>query len=75
MSRAATAKKALSLYRQLMRGAKKMPTLDRQEFVMKKTRKEFRENQSLTCADQIDFHLRLAEFNLDTVLVQGKFCD
>mmetsp|Transcript_15564 Transcript_15564/g.24200 ORF Transcript_15564/g.24200 Transcript_15564/m.24200 type:complete len:95 (+) Transcript_15564:280-564(+) len=64
--------KALSLYRQLMRGSKKMPTTDRKEFVRFKTRTEFRENMHLTDPEKIDFHLRLAEFNLDTVLAQAE---
>lgn len=49
-----------------------MPTPDRQEFVRFKTRTEYRENMHLTDPEQIDFHLRLAEFNLDTVLAQAE---
>mmetsp|Transcript_8457 Transcript_8457/g.10849 ORF Transcript_8457/g.10849 Transcript_8457/m.10849 type:complete len:86 (+) Transcript_8457:192-449(+) len=67
-----TRKRALSLFRQLMRGAKKMPTVDRREFVEQKTRREFRENMHLTCPEKVEFHLRLAEFNLDNVLAQAS---
>ena len=49
-----------------------MPTPNRQKFVVKKTRMGFRANRNLTNAEEIDFHLRLADTNLDTVLVQAE---
>ena len=67
-----TRPRALSLYRQLLRGAKKMPTPNRQNFVIKKTRAGFRANRQLEDIEDIDFHLRLADTNLDTVLVQAE---
>lgn len=72
MSSSASRRRALSLYRQLLRGSKKMPTFDRQEFVRTKTRNEFHENQWLACPEQIEFHLKLAEYNLDTVHAQAS---
>lgn len=68
----ATKTRALSLYRQLLRGARKMPTPNRQKFVIRKTRMEFRENMKLTDLEEIEFQLRLADTNLDTVLVQAE---
>ncbi len=67
-----TRARALSLYRQLLRGAKKMPTPNRQNFVIKKTRTGFRANRNLKDPEEIDFELRLADTNLDTVLVQAE---
>jgi hypothetical protein len=67
-----TRPRALSLYRQLLRGAMKMPTPNRQNFVLRKTRTEFRANRHLTDPEEIDFCLRLADTNLDTVLVQAE---
>jgi len=67
-----TRPRALSLYRQLLRGAKKMPTPNRQNFVIKKTRAGFRANRKMDDPLEIDFHLRLADTNLDTVLVQAE---
>ena len=67
-----TRPRALSLYRQLLRGAMKMPTPNRQNFILRKTRTEFRANQHLTDLEDIDFHLRLADTNLDTVLIQAE---
>lgn len=67
-----TRPRALSLYRQLLRGAKKMPTPNRQNYVMRKTRDEFRANRNMEDIEEIDFHLRLADTNLDTVLVQAE---
>ncbi len=64
--------RALSLYRQLLRSATKMPTPNRQNYVMQKTRDEFRANQHLTDPEEIEFCLRLADTNLDTVLVQAE---
>jgi Complex 1 protein (LYR family) len=66
-----TRSKTLSLYRQLLRGATKMPTPNRQKFVVKKTRSEFKANRDLTDPSDIEFCLRLADTNLDTVLLQA----
>jgi len=72
MATAATRSKALSLYRQLLRGAEKMPTPNRRSFVVRKARTEFKANKNLTNADEIQFCLRLADTNLDTVLIQAE---
>ena len=64
--------RALSLYRQLLRGAERMPTPNRQNYVKRKTQAEYRKNMKLTDAEEIDFQLRLADTNLDTVLVQAE---
>jgi hypothetical protein len=64
--------RALSLYRQLLRGAERMPTPNRQNYVKRKTRSEFRRHMTLTDQEEIDFQLRLADTNLDTVLVQAE---
>jgi hypothetical protein len=64
--------RALSLYRQLLRGAAKMPTPNRQQYVMRKTRVEYRANMHLTDPKEIEFCIRLADTNLDTVLVQAE---
>ena len=63
---------ALSLYRQLLRGAKKMPTPNRKNFVINKTREEYRSNMHLTDPEEIRFCLRLADTNVDTVLTQAE---
>jgi len=72
MATPATRTRALSLYRQLLRGAEKMPTPNRRRFVAKKTRTEFKANKGLTSAEEIQFCLRLADTNLDTVLIQAE---
>ena len=64
--------RALSLYRQLLRGAERMPTPNRQNYIKRKTRDEYRKHMTLTNHDEIDFQLRLADTNLDTVLVQAE---
>eukprot|EP00986_Skeletonema_menzelii_P015446 scaffold11756_cov151-Skeletonema_menzelii.AAC.11 len=64
--------KTLSLYRQLLRGAERMPTPNRQNYIKRKTRHEFRKHMTLTDENEIDFQLRLADTNLDTVLVQAE---
>ena len=69
---AATRQKALSLYRQLLRAAEKMPTPNRQRFVIRKTRTEFKANINLTDSEAIKQCIRLADTNLDTVLVQAE---
>lgn len=69
---ASTRRRALSLYRKLLRGAEGMPTPNRRNYVKRKTRDEFRRHRALTDAEEIDFQLRLADTNLDTVLVQAE---
>ena len=64
--------RALSLYRQLLRGAERMPTPNRQNYVKRKTQAEYRKHMKLTDVEEIDFQLRLADTNLDTVLVQAE---
>jgi hypothetical protein len=49
-----------------------MPTPNRQNFVARRTRDEFRANRNMEDIEEIDFHLRLADTNLDTVLVQAE---
>ncbi len=64
--------RAMALYRQLLRAAKKMPTPNRQNYVIRKTRSEYRANQHLTDPEEIELYLRLADTNLDSVLVQAE---
>ena len=49
-----------------------MPTPNRKNFVIKKTRDEFRANMQLTNLKKIEACLKLADTNLDTVLVQAE---
>lgn len=49
-----------------------MPTPNRQKFVRKKTRMEFKANMHLTDPEEIQFCIRLADTNLDTVLIQAE---
>lgn len=49
-----------------------MPTPNRRNFVMKKTRAEFKANKDLTDPEEIEFCLRLADTNLDTVIIQAE---
>lgn len=72
MATPASRSKALSLYRKLMRGAMKMPTPNRQNFVIRKTRTEFKAAMGLTDPEEIHEAIRLADTNLDTVLVQAE---
>ena len=64
MTAASTASrsKALSLYRKLLRSAMKMPTPNRQNYVIKKTREEYRANKGITDPKEIDFLIRLDKF-------------
>lgn len=68
----ATRSRVLSLYRQLLRAAEKMPTPNRKNFVIKKTRAEFKANIEKTDPEEINFGIRLADTNLDTVLLQAE---
>ena len=68
----ATRTRALSLYRKLLRSAMNMPTPNRQNYIISKTRQEYRTNTSVSDPDEIEFLIRLADTNLDTVLVQAE---
>ncbi|KAG7347268.1 complex 1 LYR family protein [Nitzschia inconspicua] len=72
MATPATRTKALSLYRKLLRAAMRMPTPNRQNFVIRKTRTEFKASMRLTDPEAINEAIRLADTNLDTVLVQAE---
>jgi hypothetical protein len=50
----------------------KMPTPNRQNFVLRKTRSEFKASVDLTDPEEIHEAIRLADTNLDTVLVQAE---
>jgi predicted PhzF superfamily epimerase YddE/YHI9 len=67
-----TRAKVLSLYRKLLRGGQKMPTPNRQNFVIRKTRTEFKAQIKLEDPEAIKQAIRLADTNLDTVLVQAE---
>ncbi len=69
---AAARTRALSLYRKLLKSATKMPTPNRQNYIIKKTREEYRANKSISDTEQVEFLIRLADTNLDTVLVQAE---
>jgi hypothetical protein len=67
-----TRTRVLSLYRQLLRQGQKMPTPNRQKFVIQKTRTEFKAQMHITDPEEILFYVRLADTNLDTVIVQAE---
>lgn len=67
-----TRKQVLSLYRKLLRGGMMMPTPNRQNFVIRKTRAEFKAQIKLEDPEAIKQAIRLADTNLDTVLVQAE---
>jgi Complex 1 protein (LYR family) len=67
-----TRSRVLSLYRQLLRQGQKMPTPNRQNYVLQKARKEFKAQKHLIDPDEILFYIRLADTNLDTVIVQAE---
>lgn len=49
-----------------------MPTPNRRNYVANKTRKEYKRNMKITDVEEIEFCLRLADTNLDTVMVQAE---
>jgi len=49
-----------------------MPTPNRQNYIITKTRDEYRANRAISDPEEIEFLIRLADTNLDTVLVQAE---
>ena len=49
-----------------------MPTPNRQNYIVSKTREGYRSNIALSDPEEIEFLIRLADTNLDTVLVQAE---
>lgn len=72
MATPATRTKILSLYKQILRAGEKMPTPNRRRFVLEKTREEFKAQKHLTDPKEINFCIRYADTNLDTVVVQAE---
>ena len=68
----ANRRRALSLYRRLLRSAERMPTPNRQNYIKRKTQEEYRKHKTLSDPQEIEFQLRLADTNLDTVMVQAE---
>ncbi len=50
----------------------KMPTPNRQNYIIRKTQEEYRANVMINDEKEIDFLIRLADTNLDTILVQAS---
>mmetsp|Transcript_3909 Transcript_3909/g.6686 ORF Transcript_3909/g.6686 Transcript_3909/m.6686 type:complete len:98 (-) Transcript_3909:35-328(-) len=62
---------ALRLYRALFRGAAKMPTEFRRDFIRKRVRSEYEQARHETDPEQVDFLLQLGETQLDNISVQA----
>ncbi|TMW62084.1 hypothetical protein Poli38472_009577 [Pythium oligandrum] len=63
---------ALRLYRAIYRAAGKMPSRDRRDYVRRRLRFEYEQNRHETNEERIQFLLRLADTQLDTVQVQAQ---
>ncbi len=63
---------ALALYRALLRQAAKMPTPERRRFVQQRARLGFEEGRSLSKDEDIQFHMTVAETQLDNVTAQQE---
>ncbi|KAI9916192.1 hypothetical protein PsorP6_017916 [Peronosclerospora sorghi] len=63
---------AVRLYRAIYRAAGKMPTRDRTNYVRRRLRKEYDEASQETNPERIAFLLRVAETQLETVIVQAE---
>ncbi|GAB9470509.1 hypothetical protein Gpo141_00007753 [Globisporangium polare] len=68
----ASGAEAMRLYRAIYRAAAKMPTRDRRDYVRRRLRFEYDQCRKETRPERIDFLLRLAETQLDTVQVQAE---
>lgn len=71
MSGAATRARVLSLYRSILREARRMPTTNRRKFIEAKARHEFRQGATETDAERIQFLVMHADVSLDTVIAQA----
>lgn len=72
MNPPSTRQQALRLYKQLLRAAARMPTPNRREFVASKIKKEYRQCATLTDPETIEFYIKYAHTNLDTILIQAE---
>jgi hypothetical protein len=64
--------KVLSLYRQSLRGAQKMPTPHRRRYVADRVREEYKSMKHLTQPADILLEIRNAFFQVDTILIQAE---
>eukprot|EP00750_Incisomonas_marina_P014955 INCI1802.2.p1 GENE.INCI1802.2~~INCI1802.2.p1 ORF type:complete len:206 (+),score=37.63 INCI1802.2:216-833(+) len=67
-----SALKARSLYREIIRASKAMPTINRRDFIRARARREFDLATGETDPEKIDFHLRFAETQLESIKVQAQ---
>lgn len=65
-------REALRLYRAIYRAAAKMPSRDRRDYVRRRLRFEYDQHRHEPNPERIQFLLRLADTQLDTVLVQAE---
>ncbi|KAF0852857.1 mitochondrial Complex1_LYR family protein [Andalucia godoyi] len=61
----------IGLYRSLIRAGQHMPTENRRQFIVHRTRAEFRENMHETDTEKIQFLYALGETHLETVKIQA----
>lgn len=64
--------KVLGLYRSFLREARRMPTENRASFVRRKVRSELEEHRAVADASELEQLLALAEFQLETVVLQHQ---
>lgn len=62
----------LKLYRGILRGARRMPTKNRRQYIEAKARAEFKAGATETRPERIAFHIALAETSLETVRTQAE---
>eukprot|EP00898_Chlorokybus_atmophyticus_P009283 jgi/Chlat1/985/Chrsp108S01413 len=63
--------RALQLYRALFRAAERMPTQNRRDYIRKKVRVEYSKAREESDPEQVEFLLRLAAVQLETVQIQA----
>lgn len=63
--------KALSLYRQILRAARLMPTENRRVHVQRKARSEFEKSRDVDQQEQA-FRLALADTHIDNIEAQAR---
>ncbi|ETW07806.1 hypothetical protein H310_02235 [Aphanomyces invadans] len=66
---------ALSLYRKIYRTAGRMPTKDRTEFVRRRLRSEYDKYRHETDPERIEFLIKVADTQLDTLEIQVEHFD
>lgn len=68
----ATRSQVLSMYRQLLQAAKRMPSTNRRQFLFARIRSDFKQQRGEQDPEKVQFQLQFAEISLENINAQAQ---